>query len=198
MPKLNKIKTEDLTSKQLSALLETIEKEPNRAAASIMLMALYTGMRKGEIYRLQWQHVDFERGFILIHAPKGRIDQRIPINTPARNVLKDQQTRTGNSEWVFPGRLEGHVKDMREPLERIRNNAGQPKDFRNMHGLRHVFASTFACSGKVDICAQQKLLTHQTPAMVQRYAHLRDDAIQRASEVAGVMYRAMQKKKATA
>nr|WP_239061050.1 site-specific integrase [Desulfovibrio sp. JC022] len=198
MPKLNNTKTEDLTGKQLARLLEAIENEPNKSAGSLMLMALYTGMRKGEIYRLQWQDIDFERGFILIRAPKGGIDQRIPINTPARNVLEDQQTRTGNSEWIFPGRFEGHVKDMREHLERIRTNAGLPKDFRPMHGLRHVFASTLASSGQVDMYTLQKLLTHKSPAMVQRYAHLRDDAMQRASEVAGDMYKAMQKKKTTA
>ncbi|NDV28159.1 site-specific integrase [Desulfovibrio sp. JC010] len=198
MPKLNNTKTEDLTGKQLARLLEAIENEPNKSAGSLMLMALYTGMRKGEIYRLQWQDIDFERGFILIRDPKGGIDQRIPINTPARNVLEDQQTRTGNSEWIFPGRFEGHVKDMREPLERIRTNAGLPKDFRPMHGLRHVFASTLASSGQVDMYTLQKLLTHKSPAMVQRYAHLRDDAMQRASEVAGDMYKAMQKKKTTA
>ena len=39
-------------------------------------------------------------------------------------------------------------------------------------------------SGQVDMFTLQKLLTHKSPMMTQRYAHLRDDALRRASEVA--------------
>ena len=41
-------------------------------------------------------------------------------------------------------------------------------------GLRHVYASMLASSGQVDMYTLQKLLTHKSPAMTQRYAHLRD------------------------
>ena len=54
-----------------------------------------------------------------------------------------------------------------------------------MHGLRHVYASMLASSGEVDLYTLQKLLTHKSPLMTQRYAHLRDDALKQASEVAG-------------
>jgi integrase len=53
-----------------------------------------------------------------------------------------------------------------------------------MHGLRHTFASMLASSGQVDLYTLQKLLTHKTAAMTQRYAHLRDDALRRASNLA--------------
>ncbi len=46
-----------------------------------------------------------------------------------------------------------------------------------MHGLRHVYASMLASSGKVDMYVLQKLMTHKSPKMTQRYAHLRDDAL---------------------
>jgi integrase len=42
-----------------------------------------------------------------------------------------------------------------------------------------------ASSGQVDMYTLQKLLTHKSPQMTQRYAHLRDDALKRASELAG-------------
>ena len=42
-----------------------------------------------------------------------------------------------------------------------------------------------ASSGQVDMYTLQKLLTHKSPTMTQRYAHLRDDALRRASELAG-------------
>jgi integrase len=52
-----------------------------------------------------------------------------------------------------------------------------------------------ASSGKVDMYTLQKLLTHKSPIMTQRYAHLRDDALKRASEIAGnIIQEASQKK----
>ncbi len=194
MPKINNIKTEDLNAKQLSNLMTAIANEPDKSAASIMLMALYTGMRRGEIFKLEWNHIDFERGFIMLRAPKGGLDQRITLNSSARKVLEIQKSRSGKTEYVFPGKTNGPITDVRAPFKRIRKNAGLPNNFRPMHGLRHVFASTLASSGKVDLYTLQKLLTHRTPAMVQRYAHLRDDAMQRASEVIGDMYQQMQEK----
>ena len=46
-----------------------------------------------------------------------------------------------------------------------------------MHGLRHAYGSMLASSGKVDMYVLQKLMTHKSPKMTQRYAHLRDDAL---------------------
>ena len=70
-------------------------------------------------------------------------------------------------------------------MNRIKKAAGLPKDFRPLHGLRHTYASMLASSGQVDLYTLQKLLTHKSAAMTQRYAHLRDDALRRASDLAG-------------
>jgi site-specific recombinase XerD len=75
--------------------------------------------------------------------------------------------------------------DINKQVTRIKAAAGLPKDFRALHGLRHVYASMLASSGQVDLYTLQKLLTHKNPAMTQRYAHLRDEALRRASELAG-------------
>jgi integrase len=42
-----------------------------------------------------------------------------------------------------------------------------------------------ASSGKVDMYTLQKLLTHKSPQMTQRYAHLRDETLRRAADLAG-------------
>ena len=70
-------------------------------------------------------------------------------------------------------------------MNKIKKKARLPKDFRPLHGLRHVYASMLASSGKVDMYTLQKLLTHKSPLMTQRYAHLRDEALKRASDLAG-------------
>ena len=62
---------------------------------------------------------------------------------------------------------------------------GLPKTFRPLHGLRHVYASLLASSGEVDMYTLQKLLTHKSPQMIQRYAHLRDEQLKKASNLVG-------------
>jgi len=146
-------------------------------------MALFTGMRRGELFKLQWQDVDLERGFIHIRAPKGGPDQKIPLNQAARELLAAHPR--GESPYVFPGRGGNQRVDINKQVTRIKQAAGLPQDFRALHGLRHVYASMLASSGQVDLYTLQKLLTHKSAAMTQRYAHLRDEALRRASELAG-------------
>ena len=182
-PRVNNIKTEDLTTEQLQSLIESADHEPDPQAANFMRLVLATGARRGEIFKLQWSDVDFERGFIHIRQPKSGVDQKIPLNQTAREVLENHP-RT-ESPFVFPGR--GGRQRTRYPkgIDRIRERAGLPPDFRPLHGLRHFFASQLASSGEVDMYVLQRLLTHRSPQMTQRYSHLRDEALRRASDLAG-------------
>jgi integrase len=75
--------------------------------------------------------------------------------------------------------------DCIKQVNRIKERAGLPPEFRAMHGLRHVYASMLASSGKVDLYTLQRLLTHKSPTMTQRYAHLRDAALKDAANLAG-------------
>ena len=183
LQKVNSEKTEDLTPDELSRLLEAMDKSDNIQAADLMRMALFTGMRRSELFKLQWPDLNFERGFIIIRDPKGVKDKTIPMNAEARKMLENIE-RT-NSPFVFPGRSGRRRVDVHKSVNRIKDAAGLPKDFRALHGLRHVYASMLASSGKVDIYTLQKLLTHESPEMTQRYAHQRDHALRAASELAG-------------
>ncbi|MBI4806657.1 MAG: site-specific integrase [Desulfovibrio sp.] len=186
IPRVDNCKTEDLTPDQLSALIEAMEDDPNPWAAGIMKMALLTGMRRGEMFKLHWEDVDFERGFIHIRDPKGGPSQKVPLNDPAR-LLFESLPRT-DSPFVFPGRGGKQRVDINHQVARIKQKAGLPDSFRAIHGLRHVYATMLASSGDVDMYTLQKLMTHKSPQMTQRYAHLRDDALKRASGVAGEIF----------
>ena len=72
---------------------------------------------------------------------------------------------------------------LKSKLIKIKESAGIPKNFRALHGLRHTYASMLASSGHVDMYTLQKLMTHKSPQMTQRYAHLRDEALKRAANV---------------
>ncbi len=181
-PTVNNIKIEDLNPEQFKRLMAAIEKSENIPAKNIMKLALFTGMRRGEMFKLKWKDIDFDRGFISIIDPKGGPDQKIPLNKNARNLL--QSHPKNRSKFVFPGRNGRQRTDINHQVNAIKDAAGLPKDFRALHGLRHVYASMLASSGKIDMYTLQKLLTHKDPRMTQRYAHLRDDAMKRASAFA--------------
>jgi len=183
LPRVNNEKTEDLTPEQLQSLLKAIDADSNTYAGNMMKMALYTGMRRGELFKLKWKDIDFDRGFIELVDPKGGPDQKIPLNDAVRDLL-NSHPRT-QSVYVFPGRGGNRRTDINHQVSRIKKAAGLPADFRALHGLRHVYASMLASSGQVDMFTLQKLLTHKSPLMTQRYAHLRDEALRRASDLAG-------------
>lgn len=188
MPKVNNSKTEVLTQKQISKLLNVLNEKPDNQAAAIMKMALFTGMRKSEIFSLQWNDIDFEHGFIYIRDPKSGRDEKIPLNNSAKDVI-NLQLKT-ESNFIFPSRSGNKISNISHSINLIKAKADLPKDFRPLHGLRHTYASILASSGKVDLYTLQKLLTHKSPQMTQRYAHLRDDTLKKASNLAGELIQA--------
>ena len=187
LPRVDNKKTEDLTPEQLKRLMKAIDEDSNRQIANLMKLALYTGMRRGELLNLQWKDVNFEKEFIHIRSPKGGQSQNIPMNDLAKGLLHNHE-RTG-SAYVFPGQNGKRRTDTSVQTRKIKKSAGLPDEFRALHGLRHVFASTLASSGQVDMYTLQKMMTHKSPQMTQRYAHLRDEALQRASSVANNLFK---------
>jgi integrase len=182
IPTLNNQVTEDLSPPQLINFMDALDKDEDQLCANLFRLVLNTGMRRGEVFKLKWSDIDHDRGFIHIRDPKGGPDQIIPLTGSTRGIF---EAIPKESEFVFPGKKPGtHLKDMRKSITRIKKNAGLPSGFRPLHGLRHVYASMLASSGEVDMYTLQKLLTHKSPAMTQRYAHLRDDSLKRAADVA--------------
>lgn len=183
MPEVHNERTEDLSPAQLTRLLAAIEADTHPQAGNLMLMALYTGMRRGELFKLNWSDIDFPKGFISIRDPEGGTDQQIPLNDAARQILENHP-KDKKSPYVFFSRGGRLRIDINKAVNGIKTEAKLPKDFRPLHCLRHAYASMLASSGEVDLYTLQKLLTHKSPKMTQRYAHLRDSTLKRAANLA--------------
>lgn len=189
MPTVDNEKTETLTQSQLKRYLEALDREEDQRAAAFLRLALATGMRKGALLALRWGDIDFEKGFITLRgeaAKKGKTE-RIPLSSGALSILRTLAPI--DSQFVFPGKDGEQRKTFSRIARRVKKNAGLPDDFRPLHGLRHAFASFLASSGQVDLYTLQKLLTHGSPQMTQRYAHLADEALQRAAGVIDLVLR---------
>jgi integrase len=101
--------------------LETIAADKHPLAGSMMKMVLFTGMRRGEMFRLKWSDIDFHRGFINIRDPKGGRDEKVPLNDAARGLLENLEK---SSEFVFPGLRGGQRVNIGKQVAKIRDDAG--------------------------------------------------------------------------
>jgi integrase len=183
-PKGSKQKTEDMTGDQMARYIRTCQEWLDPQEGNYQLLEIFTGMRRSEVRNLKWSDVDFERGFLLLRDPKGGEDQRIPLSDSALELLQ-AHPRIGQNPYVFAGEKGGPrgLRQIDESSRSIRDAAGLPADFRPNHGLRHTFASHLASSGEVDLYTLQRLMTHKSPIMTQRYAHLRDETLKRGANV---------------
>lgn len=180
MPKIDNQKTEFLTEDELTRLKETLENWPFKESAAFVKFAMFTGLRRGELFKLTWDDVDFERSLVKLRAPKGGKTTILPLNQEALEVLRSLDV---TSSFVFPGDDGRQRTDFKGPWLRIRKTAGLPDDFR-FHGLRHHFASTLVSNG-VDLGIVRELLTHKHVGTTERYAHFRPDTVREAAAKAG-------------
>ena len=180
MPKVDNQVTEYLTDEELSRLMAVLDNWPFDDSAAFVKFALFTGFRRGELFKMQWDHVDFERGMITLPDPKGKKTVTVPVCQEALDVLTGLHR---SSEFVFPGKGGGQRSDFKGPWLRIRKAAGLPPTFR-FHGVRHHFASTLVSNG-VDLAVVGKLLSHKQAQTTMRYAHLQPGALKTAAVKAG-------------
>lgn len=188
LPKTDNMKTEVLTDDQLASLQRALDSDFNQLAANAVRLAMLTGIRRSALFSLEWRDVDFERGFLTLRgssAKSGRTAS-IPMSAPAREVLEELRDSPArqDSPFLFPTRG-GKRRTIlpKDFVTRVKKAANLPEGFRFLHGLRHNFASRMASSGKISLYTLQHLLTHESPEMTQRYAHLMDEALRRAAGV---------------
>jgi integrase len=132
----------------------------------IVLIALVTGMRRGELLGLTWHDVNLSRGAVVLQATKNGERRSVPLAGVAAEVLARRHRMADGSltERVFEG-TGGLYRAFQKAVER----AGI-RDFR-FHDLRHTTASWLAMDGRSTIEIAE-VLGHKTLAMVKRYAHL--------------------------
>ncbi len=150
--------------------------DPEDYLKPIVLLALNTGMRRGELFSLRWVDVDLGRRQLTIVGADAKSEQTryIDLNREAYTLLVEWQKRWGNYQLVFPNPRTGEQFDnIKSAWNGLREAAGL-KNFR-FHDLRHSFASKLVMKG-VDLYVVKELLGHSSIEMTERYAHLAPSA----------------------
>lgn len=137
----------------------------------LVLVALNTGLRRGELFNLKWSDVDFVRRSLTVVGGTAKSGQtrHVPLNSESRTLLSEWK-KLSASDLVFPSPVTGEkFNNITKAWSHLRTRA-ELKDFR-VHDLRHTFASKLVMSG-VDLYTVKELMGHSTIQMTERYAHL--------------------------
>jgi len=168
------------------AKAERKETETSWALAAIRLL-IFTGMRRGEVLTLRWQHVNADKAMLTL--PESKTGSRaVYLSAPALAVFASLP-RVARNPYVIVGERAGrHLINLRKPWKRICKVA-RLGDVR-LHDLRHSFASVGA-SGGVSLPIIGRLLGHTQGATTERYSHLSADPVRAANEAVGSQIAAM-------
>jgi len=145
-------------SKLYSASYETLK--------PILMMAVNTGMRRGEILELKWDDVNMKQGFINVRDSKNSESRDIPINDVLMETLESVKNTT-NAIYVLE-RNGDPIKSFKKGFYSALRRSGIKKC--RFHDLRHTFATRLIMAG-VDIVTVQELLGHKDIRMTKRYSH---------------------------
>jgi len=168
----------------LAAQRKLIEK-CHASIRDLVLVALDTGMRRGELLALEWRDVDLERRSVLVRRSKNHEPRTVPLTTRATAALTERRQSVtltlgkpnrvfGNHHITFSGLGTKHYKDALA--------AAELADMR-FHDLRHLFAVNCVRAG-VPLPDLQRLLGHKTMEMTLRYSsHSPVDAGARARDL---------------
>ena len=171
-----------LSDEERVRLLESCKESSSPYLYPVVVLALSTGMRSGEIMGLTWDNVDLNRGRAILHETKNGERRAVALKGHALELLKELgKVRRIDSNLLFPAKETKTTKpiDLRKPWEAAVQKT-ELHDFR-FHDLRHSAASYLAMNG-ASLAEIAEVLGHKTLQMVKRYAHLSEGHTARVVE----------------
>ena len=184
-PKESRGRVRYLSDDERVRLLKACKESSNPYLYPVVVLALSTGMRSGEIMGLTWDVVDLNRGRAILHETKNNERRAVAITGHALELLKEMnKVRRIDSNLLFPSK-ENKPHKPQKPIDlRAPWNAALKKveiqDFK-FHDLRHSAASYLAMNG-ASLAEIAEVLGHKTLQMVKRYAHLSEGHTARVVE----------------
>ena len=159
-----------LDDNERARLLAACQASSSPLLYPIVVLAMSTGMRKGEILGLSWQQVDFAREFVTLHQTKNGERRGVPLAGHALSLLRKlHEARDGRTDLVFPSPTVPKPILIAKAWTTALAAAGI-KQFR-FHDLRHSAASYLVMNGAT-LPEIGDLLGHKSVQMTKRYAHL--------------------------
>ncbi len=162
-------------------LLDAALADSNSYIWLFIKLGLATGLRHSEMLAARFDNFDSARRRLRVKT-KGSRWRNQPLTRGITAILqreRDMAEDTGG--WIFPSKRtrSAHVESMDEPFARCIAAAGMDTRVVTPHTMRHTAITRLAVTG-ADIKTIQEFSGHETVAMVMRYAHAQDRAVDRA------------------
>jgi len=156
--KVNNINLRIISNEEFNLLYESssLDLKP------ILLCAVSTGMRLGELLSLKWSDINWNDDYITVRDSKNYEGRTIPINTTLLKALSDLKKHS-ESEYVFKYR-----KSIQKTWTKALKTSGI--EHCRFHDLRHTFASRLVMAG-TDLVTVKQLLGHKRIETTMRYSH---------------------------
>lgn len=137
----------------------------------LVLIAMNTGLRRGELLNLAWADISFSGRYLRVRASnaKSKEGRIVPLNNEAFSTLESWRQQNPDSLYIYEGKTGQPLTDVKKPWALVLDTAFII-DFK-FHDLRHHFASKLVMAG-VDLNTVRELLGHADLNMTLRYAHL--------------------------
>lgn len=175
--KENNRRTRYLEKEEIKKLLENSADH----LKPILIVALFTGMRKSEILNLQWKNINIEHGVIYLLDTKNGERREVLMNDTVKKAII-AVPKNPNSPYIFCHENGKPYLNVRKSFDMALKKCGII-DFR-FHDLRHTFASQLVMIG-IDLKTVQELMGHKSIEMTLRYSHLSPDHKKKAVDILG-------------
>jgi integrase len=163
-------------------ILEECALSRNASLLPAVLLSIYTGMRQGELFSLEWENINLENRTAELIDTKNGEDRTIPLSSKAAAVFESiNRERKGK---VFKCSQHGVASALRNALDRARtkylseckNSGTEPKngflEGLRPHDLRHEATSRFF-EKDLNVMEVASITGHKTLSMLKRYTHLK-------------------------
>lgn len=169
-----------LSEDEASRLINSCRESRNPYLYCIVLMAITTGMRQGEILQLTWDQIDFKNQLAHLKETKNGRPRSVPLVDEVVEELKRlHEAKNPNKQLVFASKTAFGEIDIKKPWQ----EALKRSELKNLrfHDIRHSFATLAARQGASNL-ELATAMGHRTLQMLQRYTHLEADLVRKYSE----------------
>lgn len=181
-PKIDNARIRWLADDERARLLDACQQSENPDLYLIVLLALTSGARQGEIRNLRWSQVDFANNvaWLTPKETKTKAPRAVPLVGRALELLRERsKVRKIDTDLVFASPAGGDkARNLRNAFAVALKRA--KVDNCRFHDLRHSAATEMLRAG-VDSRVVAAVLGHRTLAMMQRYQHVAPDFVVEAA-----------------
>lgn len=158
-----------LSKEEIDRLLEACKKSKSKNLYPMIFLAMRSGMRLGELQKLEWVDVNLSQNVVFLRDTKNSLPRSVPLSNEAKAVLENIAPIQDRKGLVFKNKRPGNKVSIYKAFYKAIALAAI--DDLHIHDFRHLFCTTAAQSG-ASILQIKAITGHQTLQQLSRYTHI--------------------------